>query len=90
MQRFDLDENTRAFVALCRAEAQRLQAEFKTTNDLLNKQLAGIAERAGLKGSVQLSADGTYLSVPDEPAPSAPPAPQPSEVPPPPVPAPAE
>ncbi len=67
MERFELDENTKALVAMSRAELQRLQVEFKTTNDLLNKHLSGIAERAGLKGNVQLSPDGTFLSVPEEP-----------------------
>ncbi len=71
-RRFELDENTRAFVAMCRAEAQRLQAEFKTTSDLMNKHLAGVAERAGLRGNVRLSEDGAFLSAPDETAPVAP------------------
>lgn len=72
MQRIDLDDNTRAFVTMCRAEGQRLMVEFKATQDLLNKHLAAIAERAGLKGNIKLSDDGAYLSVVEEPAPVPP------------------
>jgi len=68
MKRLELDENTKSFVAVCRGELQRLQVEFKTTTDLMNKQLTGIAERAGLKGNLELSVDGAFLSIPEVPA----------------------